>query len=115
MQQQRVFTQVDIEERIVRLNDELETYTEQFADIAEARAEAEAEYKYAFSRGIVEQNGKVPVATKEAIAHLRSPKAYREWKVLEARERATQQKLMAIRTQLDSLRTIAANVRTLTR
>ena len=115
MIEQRLLTQADIEERIVNLTEALDENTELFAEVSEQRAEAEADYKWAFSRGIVEQNGKVPVATKEAVAHLRSPQAYRKWKILEAQEKATQQKLMAIRTQLDALRTIAANVRSLTR
>jgi hypothetical protein len=110
-----IITQADVERRIIILTDTLDEQTALYAEVSEQRAEAEADYKYAFSRAMVAQAGKVPVATKEAHAHLRSPDAYRLWKVLEARERATQHKLTSVRSQLDALRTIAANVRSLTR
>jgi len=110
-----VITQADVEQRIIRITDALDEQTELFAELSAGRADAEAEYKYAYSRAIVEQAGKVPVATKEAVAHLRSPDSFRRWKLLEAREKATQQKLTSLRSQLEALRTIAANVRALTR
>jgi hypothetical protein len=110
-----MLTQADTERRLIAVTDALDTQTELFAVIAEQRAEAEAAYKFLQARALVEQAGKVPVATKEAVAHLRGIAEFREWKVLEARERATQQKLMALRAQLEALRTIAANVRVLTR
>jgi len=105
----------DVEERIIRLSDVLEEETERYADLAEQRAEAESDYKYRHSRALVEQAGKIPVATKDAVAHLRASDDYRRWKILEAREKATQQKLIAARSQLDALRTVAANVRAATR
>jgi len=45
------------------------------------------------------------------VAHLKATSDYREWRTLEAQERATQQLLTSLRAQLDALRTIAANVR----
>ena len=53
------------------------------------------------------------VAQKESAAHIFASAAFREWKILEAQEKATQQKLMSLRTQIDSARTMAANVRAL--
>lgn len=110
-----MLTQADTERRIIYLTDVLDEQTALYADLAEQRAEAEAAYKYRQARALVEQAGKVSVAMKEAVAHLRGAEEYRAWKVLEARERATQQKLTALRSQLDALRTIAANVRVSTR
>ena len=110
-----VLTQVDIEHRIIAITDALDEQTHLYAELADNRAEAEADYKHRHARALVEQAGKIPVATKDAVAHLRATDDYRRWKVLEARERATQQKLVALRSQLDALRTVAANVRTLTR
>jgi len=107
-------TMVDVENRIVALCDLLEVETEAYAELSSQRAEAEADYKYRYSRAFVEQAGKVPVASKEAVANLRSSNEFRSYRILEARERATQLKLTGIRAQLDSLRTIAANVRKLT-
>lgn len=110
-----MLTQADTEDRIIRLADVLDQQTELFAVLSEQRAEAEADFKYLYSRAFVEQTSKVPVATKEAIGQLRGADEFRRWKILEARERATQQKLIAVRAQLDALRTIAANVRASTR
>jgi len=110
-----ILNQVDIERRILRVTDALDEQTDLFSKLSVSRAEAEAEYRHAFARAIVEQDGKIPVATKEAVAHMKSPDAFRQWKILEAREKATQQKLTSLRSQLDALRTIAANVRNLTR
>lgn len=106
-----VMTQVLVEKRILELCDELEEQVEFYSQISQRRAEAESDFKYRFARTLIEQTAKAPVATKEAIAQLKASGEYREWKLYEARERATQQKLTSIRTQLDSLRTISANVR----
>lgn len=104
-------TQIDVESRILRLCDALEENLDTFRELAARRAEAESDYKHKYSRALVEQSAKVTVAQKEAVAHLRATGDYREWRTLEAQERATQQLLTSIRSQLDALRTIAANVR----
>lgn len=104
-------TQIEVESRILRLCDALEENLDTFRGLAARRAEAEADYKHKYSRALVEQSAKVTVAQKEAVAHLRATSDYRDWRTLEAQERATQQLLTSIRSQLDALRTIAANVR----
>lgn len=104
-------TQVDVESRIEALCAELERQVTAYAHVAEQRAAAESDFKFLYSRALVEQTTKVPVATKEAVAHLKASNSFREWKLFEAREKATQQALTSIRAQLDSLRTISANVR----
>ena len=48
---------------------------------------------------------------KEAHAQLRASDVFSDWKLAEAKEKATQQALIAIRTLMDALRTISANVR----
>jgi hypothetical protein len=45
------------------------------------------------------------------MASLMSKEEWRRFKLLEAREKAAQQYLITIRARLDSLRTMAANVR----
>jgi hypothetical protein len=104
-------TQVDVEGEIMRLCAELEDQVELFATVAEQRAEAEAAYKHHYSTALLQQQGKVTVSTREAVAHLRASKEFQLFRILEAREKATQQALIGIRCRLDSLRTIAANVR----
>lgn len=107
-------TQIDIEEQMLRICDRIEQDIDLLADLSTQRAEAESAYKYRHARSMVEQTAKVPVASKEAIAHLRASEEYRQWKVLEGREKATQQSLLASRARLDALRTISANVRAMT-
>lgn len=103
--------QVDIEAGMLRICDQLEQLTEELSRVSAERAEAEAEYKHRYSRALVEQTGKVPVSTKEAVAHMKATNSFREWKILEAREKSTQQALFTHRSRLDALRTISANVR----
>ena len=110
-----VLTQAEVEHRIIRLSDELEELTELFVLQSQERAEAESDYKYKHARALIEQSGKVTVSAREAVAHLRAANDFRTWKLCEAKEKATQSKMTAIRSQLDALRTIAANVRHLTR
>jgi hypothetical protein len=103
--------QAEVEERIQSLCDVLERTVEQFAQISVERAEAEADYKQTHSLSMVNQTAKATVSSREATAHLASSQHFRRWRVLEAREKATQQALTSIRSQLDALRTISANVR----
>jgi hypothetical protein len=107
----RPLIQVEVEERIQGLCDALEELVTTFTSVSHKRAEAEADFKYRYSRSLIEQAVKLPVASKEAIAHLKATEQYRLWKILEAQEKATQQGLTSIRSQLDALRTISANVR----
>lgn len=101
----------EVEERIMRLCDVLDEEAERFAQLSAERAEAEADYKYRYSRAFIEQAGKIPVASKEAVANMIAANDFRRYRLLEARERATQSKLTSVRSQLEAMRTIAANVR----
>lgn len=104
-------TQVDLENDIMAICDRMEQDIQTLAELSVQRAEAEADYKYRHARAVIEQEGKAPVATKEALAHLRASEQFKTWKILEAREKTTQQSLLAARSKLDALRTICANVR----
>jgi hypothetical protein len=108
-------TIAEVESRIVNYCEALDEETEAFARLSAERAEAEADFKYAYSRAFMEQAGKIPVAQKEATAQMIAGQEFRAYRLLEARERATQSKLTSLRAQLDALRTIAANVRYQTR
>ena len=103
-------TQIDLESQMLNICDAIETEIESLRSISDQRAEAESEYKYKQARSIVNQTTKIPVATKEAVAHLVSQEDFRLWKILEGREKATQQALIGLRSRLDALRTICANV-----
>ena len=101
---------VDVEHALMELGRRLETEVEFFADVSTERAEAESEYKRQYHSIIVRMTSGT-VTQKESMAHVKSAVAFREWKISEASEKATQQKLISIRTQIESLRTISANVR----
>ena len=103
----------DVETRLNLLAQQLEEETEQFATFAVERAEAEADYKLQYHTAILRSN-ETTVATKEAQAFKKSAQEFREYKIAEALEKATQQKLISIRTQIDATRTISANIRNLT-
>lgn len=104
-------TQIDLETEMIRICNRMETDIELLADLSTQRAEAESAYKYKHARALIETVEKMPVGTKDALAHLRAADDYRQWKLLEGREKATQQSLIASRSRLDALRTICANVR----
>ena len=96
--------QVDMETRLDTLGERL------LANLTIERAEAEADYKRDYHRAILQAQGGT-VAQKESAAHIHAAKAFRKWKIVEAQEKATQQALIALRTQIESARTISANVR----
>ena len=102
--------QVDVEQRLDVLGQQLEEEVERFAVQTVERAEAEFEYKRQYHKAVL-QSTDGTVAQKEARAFSKSAQEYREYKIAEALEKATQQKLIAIRTQIDSARTISANIR----
>ena len=110
--------QTEVEQLMSVLGRELEEGTEQYAKIAEERAIAEADYKERYwtvlLRVVDSHSGNGPrwtAAQKEARAGLAAKEEWRRFKLLEAREKAAQQFLITVRARLDSLRTIAANVR----
>jgi len=110
--------QTEVEQLMAVLGRELEEGTEQYAKIAEERAVAEADYKERYHTALVRQADsqydhglKFTASQKEARAALVAKEELRRFKLLEAREKATQQFLISIRARLDSLRTMAANVR----
>jgi len=110
--------QTEVEQLMAVLGRELEEGTEQYAKIAEERAVAEADYKERYHTALIRQvdshyeHGlKYTASQKEARASLVAKEELRRFKLLEAREKAAQQFLISIRARLDSLRTMAANVR----
>lgn len=102
--------QVDVEQRLETLMDRLDKEVERYATLSVECAEVEADYKRKYHRTLL-QAASGTVAQKESAAHLNSAKEFRRWKITEAQLRATQQALIALRTQIETNRTISANVR----
>ena len=107
--------QAEVEELMSILGAQLEEGTEEFAKLAEERAIAEADYKERYWTALVRQvdhpEYRTTAPQREAKAGLLAKEEFRRFKLLEAREKAAQQHLISIRARLDSLRTMAANVR----
>ena len=110
--------QTEVEELMVMWGKQLEEGTEDFAKLSEEKAIAESEYKERYWTALVRQLDsegtgmhRLTAPQKEARASLMAREEFRRFKLMEAREKASQQFLITIRARLDSLRTIAANVR----
>ena len=103
--------QTDVEERLILLADRLDKEVEYYATVATERALTEATYKREYATTLLQSEG--TVATREALAQVESATVFHAWKIAEAKEKATQQSLIAIRNQMDALRTICANVRSM--
>jgi hypothetical protein len=101
--------QIEIESEILRLLDMLEEETGQYARLAEDEASKEARYKVAWATAYLNAAG--PVKEREAQADLATGKVYELTRVADALVRAKRERLTSLRTGLDSLRTLAANLR----
>ncbi len=100
---------VEIEDNIVRLVEELEEHTEAFEVLAVDLSKKEARYKSAWAKEYLAANGSIK--ERESWADYKLSDEYYEVKIADALSRAKKEKLNSIRTALDSLRTLAANVR----
>jgi len=100
---------IDIEDNIVRLVEELEEHTEAFEVLAVDQAKKEARYKSAWAHEYLSANGSIK--ERESWADYKQSDGHYEVKIADALLKAKKEKLNSIRTALDSLRTLAANVR----
>jgi len=104
--------QAEVEQEILRLSQALTTATEWHAQAATNHAQAEVDYKLAEARfwvGNVGLGGTVP--EKSAKALLACGDEFSQYKLTEATWRAAQQKCRSLDKQLDALRSLNANVR----
>jgi hypothetical protein len=110
----RLLTQGEVEEQILRLSDELEAETDRYARLADKAATAEADYKLQAARlmvGFVASPSKMTALEKQARVDAQCDGSYRVWKINEAQRQASKEALLSLRTRLDSLRTLSANIR----
>ena len=102
-------TQVDVEENILRLTEELEDHTEAFEVLAIDQSKKEARYKGSWAKEYLAAQGSIKERASWADYKL-ADELY-DVKMADALLKAKKEKLNSIRTALDSLRTLAANVR----
>lgn len=105
----RVISQVEIEQETVRLLNNIEKATEEFGDLAEDQAKKEARYKASWAKEYL--SGEGTVKDRESRADYRLADPLFELKIADALLKAKREQLSTIRTSLDSLRTLAANLR----
>lgn len=105
----KTVSQYEIEEELLRLTQLLEEETEAFAVLAEDEAKKSARLKGNWAKEYLAAKGSIK--ERESWADYVLTEANFDAKVAEALVKAKREKLMSIRTSLDSLRTLAANVR----
>lgn len=105
----RPISQVDVEEEIIRLMDILEEETEAFEKLAEDAAKKEALHKSNWAKEYLAAKGSIK--EREAWADYKLSDQSYDWKISDALVRSKREKLTSLRTSLDALRTLSANVR----
>jgi hypothetical protein len=102
-------SQIDVEEEILRLLDLLESETEGFERLAEDGAKKEALFKGNWAKEYLSAKGSIK--EREAWADYKLADESYDWKIADALVRAKREKLTSLRTSIDALRTLNANVR----
>lgn len=96
------------------MSTELETLTEDFADLAVEAATTEADYKHRFASRMVrlaDSNQKMTAPIRHAMADLEASEELRARLIAEARRNACREGMLSLRHRIDAMRTLAANVR----
>lgn len=105
----RPISQIEIEQEITRLTDMLENETDAFAVLIEDQAKKEARYKAEWAKTYLGHEGSI--RERESWADYQMADMMFDMKVAEALVKAKREKLYSLRTSIDALRTLAANVR----
>jgi len=102
-------SQVDIENELLRLMDKLERDTEEFEAISVDSAKKEARYKANWAKEYLSASG--AIKQREAWADYKLENDYYDYKIAEALLKSKREALLSIRSSIDAMRTLNANVR----
>lgn len=102
-------SQVEIENELLRLLSMLEEETEAFEKLCEDAAKKEALYKSNWAKEYLAAKGSIK--EREAWADYKLSDDSFDFKISEALVKAKREKLTSLRTSIDALRTLNANVR----
>lgn len=102
-------SQVEIEQELLRLMNRLEDETEQFETVAMDMAKKEALYKSNWAKEYLSAKGSIK--EREAWADYKMDQQLFEYKCAEALVKAKREVLLSIRSSIDAIRTLNANVR----
>jgi hypothetical protein len=111
----RLLTQGEIEANIADLSSLLEEQTYLYASQSEVAATTEADYKIRLAKAIVafasDPTIKMTQHERQARCDLHCAAEFRDWKLAEAQRQSTKEALLSLRSRLDAMRTLSANVR----
>lgn len=102
-------SQVDIEHELIRLLEMLEEETEAFEALAGDLAKKEALYKSNWAKEYLSAKGSIK--EREAWADYKLADENFDFKIAEALLKSKREKLLSLRTSVDAMRTLNANVR----
>jgi hypothetical protein len=103
-------SQVEIEQELLRLMDLLEKQTEEFEAAAIECAKKEALYKSTWAKEYLSAKGSIK--EREAWADYKMDQQNYDFKIAEGLVKAKRESLLSIRSSMDAIRTLNANVRT---
>lgn len=106
-----MLSQEQVESEITRLSGLAEKVTTEMARRAVDAAEADADYKCSFAKALLQTEG--TVAERDAQATVATQKEYRDYRIADARFKAASEAGRNFRAQLDAMRSINANLRSL--
>lgn len=109
MRRSTPISQVEIENELLRFMDMLEEETEAFEKLCEDAAKKEALYKSNWAKQYLA--GKGSIKEREAWADYQMADSSYDWKIADALVKSKREKLSSLRTSMDALRTLSANVR----
>jgi len=102
-------SQVEIEQELLRLIDALEVETEKFEVLAVDAAKKEADYKSNWAKEYLAAKGSIK--EREAWADYKLDQVAFDFKIAEALVKTKREALLSLRTSIDAMRTLNANVR----
>lgn len=105
----RPISQVEVESEILRLVDMLEQETENFEKLAQDAASKEAIFRAEWSKQYLIAAG--AVREREAKADVHMAEIMYDSKIADSLVKAKREKLLSLRSSIDALRTLNANVR----
>ena len=113
MNRTQPISQIDIEKEMMRLLDMLEKETENFEILAVDAAKKDARYKAEWAKEYLGAAGKGhrTITDREQWSHYKMEQMNEDYEIAEALVRAKREKLLSLRTSIDALRTLNANVR----
>jgi len=113
-----LLTQADVERRMLTLVVALEDGVGELDGLALSAAAAEADYRLTRDTALVRiaadsraVGDKMTVGERDALAETLAADEFRRWKLVDARVRSKREYLHSLRAALDTLRTVAANIR----